>query len=212
MARVDYYQILGVSRGASDEEIKKAYRRLVFQHHPDRNPDNLRAEEKIRELNIAYEVISDPESRRTYDRLHWGDESREDGVDPSVILEEMEKKLFDEGRKELFGVVIKDMSRIKVELALIRERVVTLQGYDTFKEQVVAERAKEVIDEFVTPEMESRMKRLLDVAVQMMASQGVIRRGDEGGSRELRGQLEDVLRRGRVSGFGAALELFYERR
>jgi len=65
MPRLDYYRVLGVSREASDEEIKKAYRKLVFQHHPDRNPNSTQAEEKIREINSAYEVIGDPDRRRT---------------------------------------------------------------------------------------------------------------------------------------------------
>ena len=75
MPRVDFYRILGVSREASDDVIKKAYRKLVFEHHPDRNPNSKEAEEKIREINAAYEVIGDAEARRNYDRLNWGDES-----------------------------------------------------------------------------------------------------------------------------------------
>lgn len=212
MPRIDYYKVLGVPREASDEDIKKAYRRLVLQHHPDRNPGKADAEAKIREINEAYEVIGDPESRRTYDRLRWGAEPREETVDPSLIREEMENKLFEEGRKELFAVVIKDVRRIKAELALIRERTVAAQGYDTFREDIVAERAAEVMDEFLSPEMESRKKRLVDVAVQMMAAQGVIKKDDEGQTKELRGRFEEMIRRGRVSGFTAALELFYQRR
>ncbi len=212
MPRIDYYKVLGVPREASDEDIKKAYRRLVLQHHPDRNPGKADAEAKIREINEAYEVIGDPESRRTYDRLRWGAEPREETVDPSLIREEMENKLFEEGRKELFAVVIKDVRRIKAELALIRERTVAAQGYDTFREDIVAERAAEVMDEFLSPEMESRRKRLVDVAVQMMAAQGVIKKDDEGQTKELRGRFEEMIRRGRVSGFTAALELFYQRR
>ncbi len=212
MPRIDYYRVLGVSREASDEDIKKAYRRLVFQHHPDRNPGKADAEAKIREINEAYEVIGDPESRRTYDRLRWGAEPREEGVDLSALREEMESKLFEEGRKELFALLIKDVQRIRTELRLIRERTVAAQGYDTFREDLVADRAAEIMEEFLSPEMESRKKRLVDVAVQMMATQGVIKKGDEGQIRELRGRFEDMIRRGRVSGFTAALELFYQRR
>ena len=212
MPRVDYYRVLGVSRDVTDDDIKKAYRKLVFQHHPDRNPNNSKAEEKIRELNSAYEVLGDSESRRTYDRLHWGEETRNEAVDPAVILDEMEKKLFDEGRKEVFAVLMTMLPRVKAELATVRERTVAHQGYDSFKVPIVEARAAEVIDEFVTPDMEKRKQRLLDVALQMMLSQAVVVRGDEGGLRMLRGQLEEAFRKGRIKGFVAALELLYERR
>ena len=212
MARVDFYRVLGVSREVSDDTIKKAYRKLVFEHHPDRNPDSKEAEARIREINAAYEIIGDPEKRRNYDRLNWGDEFREDVVDVSVILEEMEKKLFDEGRKELFAVLVKDVARIKAELAVIRERTVADQGYDSFKEDIIHERAAEVMEEFLTEEMDGRRQRLVDVATQMMVSQGVVGRNDEGGIRSLRGRLGEQFRKGRLHGFASALELFYERR
>ncbi len=212
MPRVDYYQVLGVSRDVTDDDIRKAYRRLVFQHHPDRNPNSTKAEEKIREINSAYEVLGDSESRRTYDRLHWGEETRNEAIDPSFILDEMEKKLFDEGRKEVFAVLMTMLPRVKAELAIVRERTVAHQGYDSFKVSIVDARAAEVIEEFVTPEMEKRKQRLLEVAVQMMVSQSVVARGDDAGIRALRGQLDEAFRKGRIKGFATALELLYERR
>ena len=69
MTKRDYYEILGVSRNASVEEIKKAYRKLAMQHHPDRNPNNKKAEEKFKESAEAYEVLRDPEKRSRYDRF-----------------------------------------------------------------------------------------------------------------------------------------------
>ena len=66
----DYYQILGVSRDASAEDIKKAFRRLALRYHPDRNPENTReAGEKFKEINEAYEVLGDEQRRRQYDSL-----------------------------------------------------------------------------------------------------------------------------------------------
>ncbi|HEU4505887.1 MAG TPA: DnaJ domain-containing protein [Nitrospira sp.] len=212
MPRVDFYRILGVSREASDDVIRKAYRKLVFEHHPDRHPNSKEAEDKIREINAAYEVIGDAEARRNYDRLNWGEEFAPDVVDVAVLLEEMEKKLFDEGRKELFAMLMKDVKKIKAELAIIRERVVKDQGYDSFKESFVHARAAEVIPELATEEMEGRKKRLVEVATQMMISQGVVGRNDEGGIRSLRARLDEQFSKGRLHGFASALELFYERR
>lgn len=65
----DYYQILGVERKASQDEIKRAYRKLAMKYHPDRNPDDKEAEEKFKEINEAYQVLNDPKKRSHYDRF-----------------------------------------------------------------------------------------------------------------------------------------------
>ncbi|HML83750.1 MAG TPA: DnaJ domain-containing protein, partial [Bacteroidales bacterium] len=69
MAKRDYYEVLEVSRNASDTEIKKAYRQKAIQFHPDKNPGDHTAEEKFKEAAEAYEVLSDPEKRKRYDQF-----------------------------------------------------------------------------------------------------------------------------------------------
>src|SRR5213593_1145873 len=69
MAKRDYYTVLGVNRDASDEDIKKAYRKLAMKHHPDRAPDDKGAEEKFKEAKEAYEVLCDPKKRAAYDQF-----------------------------------------------------------------------------------------------------------------------------------------------
>jgi molecular chaperone DnaJ len=65
----EYYEVLGVSRTATKDEIKKAYRKLALQFHPDKNPDNKDAEEHFKEVNEAYEVLSNDDKRRRYDQF-----------------------------------------------------------------------------------------------------------------------------------------------
>lgn len=78
MAKRDFYEILGIAKNASEEEIKKAYRKLAMKHHPDRNPDSKGAEDKFKEAKEAYEMLSDPQKRDAYDRYGHA------GVDPNM--------------------------------------------------------------------------------------------------------------------------------
>jgi molecular chaperone DnaJ len=78
MAKEDYYQLLGVSRNASDDEIKKSFRRLAMKYHPDRNRDNPEAEEQFKKVKEAHDVLSDPKKRSAYDQFGHA------GVDPSM--------------------------------------------------------------------------------------------------------------------------------
>ena len=68
----DYYEVLGVERNATEEEIKKAYRKKAIQYHPDKNPGDKEAEEKFKEAAEAYDVLSNPDKRARYDRFGTG--------------------------------------------------------------------------------------------------------------------------------------------
>jgi len=81
MAKRDYYDVLGVGRDAPEGEVKKAYRRLAMKFHPDRNPDDARAEEKFKEATEAYKVLTDEDKRHAYDRFgHAGVDSNAGGM------------------------------------------------------------------------------------------------------------------------------------
>jgi molecular chaperone DnaJ len=74
----DYYEVLGLQKGASDDEIKKAFRKMAMKYHPDKNPDNKEAEEHFKEVNEAYAILSDPDKKSKYDRFGHA------GVDPNA--------------------------------------------------------------------------------------------------------------------------------
>ena len=76
----DYYELLGVSRTASADDIKKAFRKLAMQHHPDRNPGSKESERKFKDVNHAYDILKDPEKRAAYDR--FGAAAFEGGAGP----------------------------------------------------------------------------------------------------------------------------------
>lgn len=104
MQQQDYYELLGVSKGSSDAEIKKAYRKLAMKHHPDRNPGDKAAEEKFKEIQKAYAVLSDPQKRAAYDQFGHAGVDSSMGGGPGFggfgdVFEDIFENIFSGGRR-----------------------------------------------------------------------------------------------------------------
>ncbi len=103
MSKRDYYEVLGVAKGATADELKKAYRRLAMKHHPDRNPDDSEAEAKFKEAKEAYEVLADEQKRAAYDQFGHA------GVDPSAGGMGGMGGMGGQGFSDIFGDVFGDI-------------------------------------------------------------------------------------------------------
>ncbi|AWD32613.1 Chaperone protein DnaJ [Candidatus Kinetoplastibacterium sorsogonicusi] len=103
MSKRDLYEILGISNNASNDDIKKAYRKLAMKYHPDRNPNNKEAEDKFKEIQSAYEILGDPEKRASYDRFGSA------GIDPNNMNNGMGG--FAEAFGDIFGDIFGSSSR-----------------------------------------------------------------------------------------------------
>ena len=122
MAKRDYYEVLGVSKTASEADIKRAYRRKAMKYHPDKNPDDKQAEEKFKECAEAYEVLSDPEKRKRYDQFGH------DGL-RGMGMHDFSRMNFDDifsmfGLDDLFGGIFSGRSR------RTGRRAGPIRGYD----------------------------------------------------------------------------------
>ena len=222
MATLNYYAVLGVTLQASQDEIKKAYRKLALQYHPDRNQGNRQANQKIREVNVAYEILGDVDARKAYDRMRLGnvgpmasrrDEEESDSApSPGAVLQRMEGTLGEEARKQLFKVMIKDTNSIKEELRRIRDKVIEVQGYDTFLEKIVTQCGEEGIKKIVTDELWQLRERLVDIAVEMVCSEVPGSFLGEKAIDQVRRALHEAYHEGWLQGYAQACELLYERR
>ena len=105
MAKRDFYEILGVGKSSSTDEIKKAYRKVAMQHHPDRNPGDKAAEEKFKEAAEAYEILSDADKKSQYDRYgHAGVSGNGRGAGPGGMnMEDIFSQFGDVFGDDLFG-------------------------------------------------------------------------------------------------------------
>ena len=137
----DYYEILGVSRTATEEELKKAYRKLALKYHPDRNPGDKQAEEKFKEINEAYAVLSDSEKRQRYDRFgHAG------GFEGFDFSQGGFGDIFGDIFEDLFGGAASSQSRRRAERGSDLRYNITL----SFEEAASGKEAKIKIPRFET--------------------------------------------------------------
>lgn len=105
MAKKDYYEVLGLSRGASPDDIKKAYKKMALQYHPDRNPDNKEAEERFKECSEAYEVLSNADKRAAYDRFGHAGVGAAPGYEGGGFSGDFQGGNFSEIFEDFFGDV-----------------------------------------------------------------------------------------------------------
>ncbi|MCX6103985.1 MAG: molecular chaperone DnaJ [Proteobacteria bacterium] len=103
MAKKDYYEVLGVSRSASEEDLKKAFRKLAIQYHPDKNPGDKKSEEAFKEANEAYQVLSEPKKRGMYDQFGHAGMGAGGGFDPSGFAGGSFSDIFDNIFGDIFG-------------------------------------------------------------------------------------------------------------
>src|SRR6478736_751690 len=104
MSKRDYYEVLGLAKGASADEIKKAYRKIAMQHHPDRNPGDKSAEEKFKEAAEAYDILSSPDKKERYDRFgHAGVGGASGGGPGGMRMEDIFQNFGDIFGDDMFG-------------------------------------------------------------------------------------------------------------
>jgi curved DNA-binding protein len=161
----DYYKILGVNRNAKAEEIRKAYRKLAMQYHPDRNPGDKKAEESFKDCNEAYQVLSDDQKRARYDQLgssysdwqqrgapgnfNWGDWSSQGGQVNQVNLDELfGNGTFSDFFRSIFGGAGAGMPRSQARMAAEYQQTVEIslkEAYTgTTRQLQVGKQVKEV--------------------------------------------------------------------
>ena len=145
MAKADYYETLGVSKSASKDEIKSAYRKLAMKYHPDRNPGDKKAEEKFKEISESYEILKDPQKKAAYDQYGHAAFSQGGGGSPGGGFSGFGTSGFSDIFEDMFGMGSDSRRRsasagsdLRYDLSISLEEAYTgkkqdIRGYGIFK-------------------------------------------------------------------------------
>src|SRR5437870_12560887 len=116
----DYYKVLGVEQDATSETIKRIYRKLAKEHHPDLHPGDKKAEARFKEVSEAYGVIGDTAAKEDYDRIRFGGHGtfapKEKPINPEIYVSQMLEKLYEAGHGDIQGYLLNNIAKIRDEI------------------------------------------------------------------------------------------------
>jgi len=211
----DYYKVLGVEQDAATEEIKRVYRKLAKENHPDLHPGDKKAEARFKEVSEAYGVLGDPQAKEEYDRLRFGGHPtygvREKPINVEIFVSQAMEKLYEGGHEEIQGYLLRNIPKLREEVEIIRTITKSKIGYDAFKPKIVEEHARKAFAGWIDEDMIVRRSKIIHVALFNLLNQGAADRKREQEVDKLKKRLENAWEDGQVAGYRDALEMFYQR-
>jgi len=211
----DYYKVLGVEQDAAAEQIKRVYRKLAKENHPDLHPGDKKAEARFKEVSEAYGVLGDPQAKEEYDRLRFGGHPtygiKARPVNTEIFVSQAMEKLYEGGHEEIQGHLLRNIPKIREEIEAIRKITKSKIGYDAFKPKIVEEHAREAFRGWIDEDMIVRRSKIIHVALFNLLNQGAADRKREQEVDKLKRRLECAWEDGQIAGYRDALEMFYQR-
>ena len=211
----DYYKVLGVEQDATSETIKRIYRKLAKEHHPDLHPGDKKAEARFKEVSEAYGVLGDTQAKEEYDRLRFGAHPtygvKARPVNMEIFVSQAMEKLYEGGHEEIQGHLLRSIPKLRDEIEIIRKITKSKIGYDAFKPKIVEEHAREAFTGWIDEDMIVRRSKIIHVALFNLLNQGAADRKREHEVDKLKRRLENAWEDGQVAGYRDALEMFYQR-
>src|SRR5207244_12924489 len=206
----DYYKVLGVEQDATSETIKRIYRKLAKEHHPDLHPGDKKAEDRVKEVSEAYGVLGDPQAKEEYDRLRFGAHPtygvKARPVNTEIFVSQTMEKLYEGGHEEIQGHLLRNIPKIREEIEVVRKVTKSKIGYDAFKPKIVEEHAHEAFAGWIDEDMIVRRSKIIHVALFNLINQGAAARNREQEVDKQQRRLENACEEGQVAGYRADLE------